>query len=145
MALSLKKLPPDLKPDERIASEIRARLDVVGTISCATAMQIAEKSEVAPEDIGRTLDAMGIHLTRCQIGLFGYPGHAKGWTQDGTADLPEPTGLSDDLNGVADPSGFLTCPVIWEKADLFGITRLQAGYIADRTGRKIIGCQLGAF
>jgi hypothetical protein len=145
MALTDKKLPLDLKPDDRIAAEIRRRLDAAGMISCAMAMQIAVHMGVAPEAVGQNLDALGIHLTRCQIGLFGYPGHAKGWAQAGTADLPEPIGLIDDLNGVVDPAGTLSCVGIWEAAERFGISRLQAGLAADRTGRKIIGCQLGAF
>jgi hypothetical protein len=145
MALTDKKLSPDLKPDERIAAEIRPRLDAEGMISCATAMQIAVHLGVKPEAVGHTLDALGIHLTRCQIGLFGYPGHAKGWAQAGTADLPEPAGLIDDLNGVADSAGTLSCVRIWEAAERFGVSRLQAGFAADQTGRKIIGCQLGAF
>lgn len=145
MALADKKLPLDLKPDERIAAEIRPRLDAEGMMSCATAMQIAVHMGVAPEAVGRTLDALGIHLTRCQIGLFGYPGHAKGWAQAGTADRPEPTGLINALNGVADPAGTLSCVRIWEATERIGVSRLQAGFAADRTGRKIIGCQLGAF
>lgn len=144
MALSDKNLPEGLVADEILAAEIRSRLDPQGNIGCPEAFEIASAKAVEPMELGRTADALGIHLTRCQLGLYGYPGHAKGWTPE-TRAFQAPEGLAQALQAARDPSGKLRCAAIWAVAEEFGITRLQAGWQVESLGIKIHGCQLSAF
>jgi len=145
MALKDKNPAANLKPDADLAAMIRPILSADGTVSCASAMRLAENKNVPPGDIGRTLDALGIHLAQCQIGTFGYPGHAKGWDAAGSASLPVPEGLGKAVQDAGRVERRITCPEIWQLAAKFRISRMQAGYLADRAGLKIKGCPLGAF
>lgn len=145
MALNEKKLPPDLKADPVLAAEIERLKDPDGTVSCSAAIRLAEIRNVPSEDVGRTLDALSVHLSRCQIGTFGYPGHAKGWTAAGVDREAEPEGLRKALLEAGGPAARISCRAIWEIASKFSISRMAAGYAADRAGLKITGCQLGAF
>jgi hypothetical protein len=144
MALEDKKLPPDLKADEQIAAAIQPRL-VDGVLPCSAAMEIPEELDCLSAAVGQTADALAIHLTRCQLGLFGYPGHAKGWESAGVKDLPVPAGIEQALREGRDEQGDLRCLVLWRMAERFGVSRMQVGYLADRLGIKIRCCQLGAF
>jgi hypothetical protein len=145
MALKDKAVPPDLKPDAALASKIRLVLEADGTVSCAAAIRLAEKENVPTESIGRTLDCLPVHISLCQIGTFGYPGHAKGWAVSGSASQPVPDGLNKALQDAGGEEKRITCPEIWKIAAQFGISRMLAGYLADAAGLKIGGCQLGAF
>jgi len=145
VALNDKKIPPDLKPDPRLTADLEAGKDADGKVACAAAFIVAERKGVSPQEVGRTLDALSVPLTHCQLGLFGYPGHAKGWGPAGVASQAEPRGLRDALREAAGPNQTITCEAIWKAAERFRASRMLAGYIADLSGLKIIGCQLGAF
>ncbi|MBN1938478.1 MAG: hypothetical protein JW843_02760 [Candidatus Aminicenantes bacterium] len=145
MALEDKTLPPDLKPNPVLIDKIELIKETDGTVSCAAAIALAERANVAPEEVGRTLDALAVRLSRCQIGTFGYPGHAKGWTISGADREPEPEGLRAALQEAAGPVKQVSCPTLWDIAEKFHISRMRVGYAADRAGLKINGCQLGAF
>jgi hypothetical protein len=144
MALDDKKLPPGPPADPLIAADIRGRLEN-GLLSCQAAFDAAARLGVAPGDVGRTADALALKLTRCQLGLFGFPGHAKGWSAAGAAERPVPAGLKEALLAARDARGDLSCLVIWREADRFGVDRVQAGFIADSLDVPIRHCQLGAF
>jgi len=145
MALSDKKLPPDLKPNSVLAAEIERLKEPNGTISCATAMRLAESKNVKPEEVGRTLDALSVHLGKCQIGTFGYPGHAKGWGAGAPVLDAEPDGLRPALLEAGGPGKRISCLSLWNIAARFRISRMSVGFAADRAGLKIVDCQLGAF
>lgn len=141
MALEDKPRPTDFTLDAALADAIRERL-TDEKLPCAAAMNIAQAHGVTPLAVGQTADALQIHLTRCQLGLYGYPGHAKGW--DKVATQPIPVGLEDALREAA-AGGPLACAQLWALAAERGVSRLQIGYVADRLGIKIGPCQLGAF
>jgi hypothetical protein len=145
MALKDKMIPPVLKPDEFLSAEIDSLKEADGTVSCATAIRLAEKTGVKPENIGRTLDALGVHLSLCQIGAFGYPGHAKGWAASGAVSQVVPDGLIKALEDAGGAAKRITCSEIWKIAAKFRVSRIRAGEVTDRAGLKIKGCQLGAF
>ena len=145
MALKDKKIHPDLKPDSDIAAEIDGLKESDGTISCAAAVRMAEKKGVKPETVGRTLDALGTRLSLCQIGTFGYPGHAKGWVGSAAASQPVPDELKKALQDAGGTEKRITCLEIWKIAAKFRVSRMLAGSLADQAGLKIKGCQLGAF
>jgi len=144
MALEDKKLAPDLKADERVAAAIGERLED-GLLPCSAAMAVAEELACPPIVVGQTSDVLAIHLTRCQLGLFGYPGHAKGWEAAGVAELPVPAGLEQALGEGRDEQGDIGCQELWHLAERFGVSRIHVGYLADRLAIPIRRCKLGAF
>ena len=144
MSLDTKTLPEDLRPDPVVAAAIGARL-VDGCLTCAAAFAAAQELRVSPAEIGRCADALRVRLARCQLGLFGFPGHCKGWEAAGAEALPIPQGLEDALCAARDRHGQLECSAVWCEADRFGVPRVQAGFVADRLGVPIRNCQLGAF
>lgn len=145
MALKNKKIPSDLKSDSAIAAEIGGLKESDRTISCAAAVRLAEKKGVKPIAVGRTLDALAVHLSLCQIGVFGYPGHAKGWVVSGVVSQPVPDGMKNAMREAGGTEKRITCLEIWKIAAKFRVSRMLAGAVADQAGLKIKGCQLGAF
>lgn len=144
MALEDKDLDANAPVDERIAAAIRARL-VEGRLPCVDACEVAEQLALPPIDVGQTADRMQVRLTACQLGLFGYPGHAKGWEAAGVAEWPEPDGLRDAISAARNERGEISCGRLWQEAERFGVRRIQAGWIADQLGVTIRECHLGAF
>jgi len=144
MALADKKVDPDAKVDTTIAATIARRLEG-GMLPCAAACALATELGCAPAVVGATADALRISLTECQVGLFGYPGHAKGWDAAGVAALPASAALEAALLAARNDRGELTCLAVWKAAERAGSSRMQAGYVAERLGIKIRDCQLGAF
>ncbi|MBN2006032.1 MAG: hypothetical protein JXA21_21930 [Anaerolineae bacterium] len=143
MALKDKVIPADFVLDEAIASAIRSHLKD-STLACATAFIIAAELDRPPLLIGQTADALALHLSHCQLGLFGYPGHKKGWDAANIAARPVPEGLEDALREVV-RDGILTCPAAWQLAARYAIPKMLVSYVADRLGFRIAGCQLGVF
>ena len=143
MALKDKKLSHALKPDPVLSAEIERLKNPDGTVFCLEAIGLAEKMRIRPEKIGRTLDALAVPLSRCQIGAFGYPGRAKGWSADPSGPVPE--GLEEAIRAAAGSEKRIRCLRLWELAERFRISRMDAGRTADRAGVKIVSCQLGAF
>lgn len=144
MALAGKTIDPDTPFEERLAAAIRARLEG-GNLPCAAALELAESLGVPPIEIGRMADRLQIHLDRCQLGLFRFPGHSKGWDQAGVAALALPDGLDEALRGAGNERGEISCDRLFQEARRFGAPRIQAGWLADRLGLKIRECPLGAF
>jgi hypothetical protein len=144
MALDDKKLAPGLEADERVAAAIDGRLED-GLLPCSEAVAVAEELACPPIVVGQTSDVLAIRLTRCQLGLFGYPGHSKGWEAAGVAELPVPEGLGQALGEGRDEQGDIGCQELWCLAERFGVSRIHVGYLADRLGIRIRRCKLGAF
>ncbi len=148
MTLSDKQHPADFTLDDRVVAAIQQRLtkdEPQGKLPCAQAFIIARELEVAPLVVGQHADALEIHLTRCQLGLFGYPGEKKGWEMTDLAARPAPDGLEAALRAAVDDDGHLACARLWEIAAQFEAPKMQVGYVADRMEIKITPCQLGAF
>jgi len=144
MALEDKQIPTDFTIDEAVANAIRDRLRD-GKLPCAAAFKIAEAQEVTPLEVGKTADQMDIHLTRCQLGLFGYPGHAKGWETPDFASLNAPKGLEEAIRESVDEEGNVGCATLWALSEQFEIPRLYIGWFTDQLDLRISPCQLGAF
>jgi len=144
MALEDKKLPPGLEADERVAAAISPRLED-GLLPCSVALAVAEEIACPPIMVGQTADVLAIRLTSCQLGLFGYPGHTKGWEAAGIAELPVPAGLEQALGEGRKERGDIGCLELWRLAERFSVSRIHVGYLADRLGIRIRRCQLGAF
>lgn len=142
MTLEEKILPGDVSVAVELEEVIRVAL-VNDVLPCASAFRISAKRQLAPLAVGEAADALGIHLGGCQLGLFGYPGHTKGWTK--VAEQPVPESLEAALLEAAGATRQLACIQLWDLAEQFGIPRLQIGFVTDKLGIKIRPCQLGAF
>jgi hypothetical protein len=144
VALEDKTIDFDRPVDEWVAAAITSRLED-GRLSCAAACDLAVELGTAPIHIGRSADQLQVRLTSCQLGLFGYPGHAKGWEPAGVASLPVPDGLEDALRSAAGDRSEVSCGRLWEEARRFSVPRIQVGWLADRLGLRVCECHLGAF
>jgi len=144
MALKDKKIPGGRKVDPALAGAIRAGLKG-GRLDCAVAFKLSGERGIPPLAVGEAADSLDLHLSRCQLGLFGFPGHAKAWNGPGWKDAAPPPGFEEAVRAVLEPDGSLSCVAAWRVADRFGIARAQAGYHASRLKIKIKRCQLGAF
>ncbi len=139
-----KQIPADFVVDAALAVAIEARVKE-GKLACAQAFAIADSAQVAPLVVGQTADALSVGLDHCQLGLFGYPGHTKGWAVSTIADHPVPEGLEAALRSALDTDGKLPCVRAWQVAAEFAVPKMLVGYIADQMGIRIVQCQLGAF
>jgi len=144
MALEDKKVPDNIEVSDELAEAIRAGLEE-GKLPCETAFALASRRGATPLEMGQAADVLDIHLTGCQLGLFGYPGHAKGWDAAGAAAMPVPVGLEAAIRDSLDDDGVLSCQAAWKLANKFHVPRIQVGYLADRLDVTIRHCQLGAF
>ncbi len=143
MALKDKKLPPDVAPDATIAAAIHDAL-TEEKLGCADAFAVAQALGVKPSAVGQTADLMRVRFTRCQLGLFGYPGK-HGWQASGVEALDTPDGLEAAIVAASRSEGHLACAEAWRLASEFGISRMQIGWVAERLSVKIASCQIGAF
>lgn len=153
--MSLEDKPNVNVIDEAVAQAIRKYLDD-DKLPCATAFTIAKAQEIKPSLVGHTADALRIKLSRCQLGLFGYPGKT-GWdlpnlvSNRPITEHPIPEGLETAIRDAATaPSDEatehqLTCAKAWNLAARFNTPRMLVGYLADQLGVRIVACQLGAF
>ena len=69
MALKNKKPEENLIIDDALAAAIRARVRD-GRLTCAAAFLVAEELGIPRSEVGRAADALGIRLSRCQLGAF---------------------------------------------------------------------------
>jgi hypothetical protein len=143
-AVKDKKLPADFVVDPALVAAVEAHVKE-GKLACVQAFAIAESAQVAPLVVGQTVDALGVNLHRCQLGLYGYPGHTKGWEAAKIAEHPVPEGLEDAIRAALDTDGKLSCVRAWQVAAEFAIPKMLVSYIADQMGVRIVQCQLGAF
>jgi hypothetical protein len=144
MALKDKRIPEDREVESGLAAAIRARLKD-GVLSCVAAFGLAEEKGIVPIAVGEAADSLGLHLSHCQLGLFGFPGYAKAWEDPGWKEIDVPEGLGAAVRSALDSDGSLSCAAAWVVADRFGIGRIQVGFLASRLNIRIKPCQLGAF
>jgi hypothetical protein len=115
---------------------------VGGSLPCAAAHELAESCATPPRVVGETADGLGIRITCCQLGLFGYGAFGeKRWTRRLTA---IPTELERDVRRVC-VDGQLSCVQAWRFTDERCLPRLLFGSVAETLDVRISGCQLGCF
>jgi len=125
--------------DKQMEKEIKDRLED-GLLSCAAAFQIAASFSETPEAVGKAADGMGIPLSACALGLFGYFPNKK-------IVAPEKTENQDLLDAImaARQTHGLDCVDAWKIARDFGISRLTVSNVCEAENIRIRNCQLGAF
>jgi hypothetical protein len=143
MSLEEKKIPEDIEVKANVEAAMHARL-LKGELPCAEAFAIVHNLSMPPYDVGRAADVLGIHLTRCQLGIFGYE-EKQGWTEARIEERDFPTGFEEAVRVELDSEGHLSCARVWQIAQRMGIPRMQVGWFVDQMGIQITPCQLGAF
>jgi hypothetical protein len=126
MALEDETVDSDDPVGERLAVAIRSRLEG-GKPACAAACELAAELDVDPIEVGRTADRLQVRLDRCELGLFGYPGHAKGWEGAGAASLPVPEGLEDALRDAGQERSEVSCDRLRQEARRFSVPLIPGG------------------
>lgn len=125
------------------AEKVRQALDAAasdGELACAAAFEAAALLNISPAAVGAYADQFGFHLSKCQLGLFGYPPHKK---------IVEPLasvegGLADAIRGGL-VNERLPCKTAWEIAERFDVPRMTVSAACETLGIKIKPCQIGAF
>jgi len=130
--------------ERHIAEVVRRHLDREGMLPCAAAFRVAGELKVEPLEIGRAADLLGVRLSRCQLGLFGY-----GPKEEGRHKIVKPAGaVAPDVTQAIQErldKGPLSCGAAWEIAAALRIPKMDVAAAADALGVKIVYCQLGAF
>ncbi len=128
-----------------MTSDVRAHLAAYrerSRIPCVRAMQVAADCAAPVAAVGQTAGSLGIRVSACQLGLFGYEEYGdKRW-------IRIPATIPEDLMAAlcsACVGGRLSCAAAWRLADGRGLPRLLIGSVADAAGVRITDCQLGCF
>ena len=113
-------------------------------LSCALAHKLALEWKVTPEELGVAARELGIRITRCQMGLFGYgPKGTPSYRVVQPADhVPE--ALSVEVQAAL-IDGRLPCRVAWELGRRHGLAYRRIGDVLEALGIKVRPCQLGQF
>ena len=138
---------------EDLRSLIRARLDNNGQLSCEEAHSIAGARGVNPQAVRQQADDLGIRVSRCQLGLFGYakekgmPGfraarEAVGGGEGKTEPVPENVAAAV-RDACSDNE--ITCAALWELGRAHNVLRFEMGCIAESLELSVKKCQLGCF
>ena len=134
-----KKHPQDRKVNAEVAETVKARIQE-GELPCAVAFSIAEETKVPPEEVGFTLDMLGVRVVKCQLGLYGY--------KPGKRIVQPAEKVSPDLEKAIRASlvnGRLACATAWQIAKQFEIRKMEVSSACEALGIKISACQLGSF
>jgi hypothetical protein len=129
---------------ENIAKVIKEGL-VEGQLPCAVAFDIAERLGVEPLQVGQEADALGIKLSKCQLGLFGYGCKAAGKHRRVKPMQEVPSQLALAIHASLAADGKLPCAAAWQIAVRLGLPKQTVSDAAEGLGVRIAPCQLGAF
>lgn len=134
-----KKHAPERSHRPEIAAALRAAAQTDG-VPCAVAHDIAARFEVAPSEVGFTLDTLEIPICKCQMGLFGYQPQRR---------IVKPAeNVPPELERAIEAAllnGKLHCKQAWDIALRLKIPKMAVSAACETLGVKIAGCQLGAF
>lgn len=143
VALKDKIVPLNETFHAHVVEAIEAGL-TAGRLPCPAAFAIARELAVTPQAVGYAADLMRVHISRCQLGLFGYAAK-QGYTEAGIADLDVPESLSEAIQEAQDNAGNVSCADLWKLATTYSAPRMLVGYVTDRLGIHVTHCRLGAF
>jgi hypothetical protein len=127
---------------ERIAGRIEVYPDE--GLPCAVAHYIAADLGVTPLQVGETVDQMGVRITMCQLGLFGYAvkGRPSYRIRQPMEDVPEQL---ERAIREATVDGRVSCAALWRIGAEQGYSRPEMGNAVEALGLKVKPCQLGCF
>lgn len=123
-----------------IADQIKDSL-TEGKLPCASAFKVARRLEINPRQVREVADELGVKISRCQLGLFGY-GHDRGKSLDPVQEVGEKVEASIRSRLV---EGGLPCATAWDIASELTMKRIEVSRAAEVMGVRITHCQLGCF
>ena len=129
--------------EEALAQAVRAAL-VEGMLPCADAFRIARELKVPPAEVGRAADRLGVRISRCQLGLFGYGPKAVGRHRIVQPLEVVPPEVAEAIRARL-RQGRLPCPAAWAVARRLRREKLEISGAAEAMGIRISRCQLGCF
>jgi len=124
-----------------IEEKLKERL-IDGRLPCASAFELAGKLGIAPAQVRAEADRLGIHISRCQLGLFGFEEFGDRRIVHPLAEVP-PTLERKMRAGLV--NGSLPCVTAWKISSEEGIAKVLVGCAAETLALKIGPCQLGCF
>lgn len=133
------KYPPGTKPDQKIAEAVRGRAHEK-SLTCAQTFEIARELSAQPIEVGRTADLLEIHISQCQLGLFGYEPQKRI-----VKPLPSVEVNLEKTIQARLVNGRLPCATAFNIAEQFRIPRMTVSSACETLGVKISSCQLGTF
>jgi len=114
-----------------------------GEVACVDAEDVARALELPPAKVGEAMDAIGLRIVKCQLGLFGF-GTARHSGAVITA-APEVSAELEREIRAALVDGRMPCRAAWEIAERRGLGRIEVAEACEALLIKIKPCQLGAF
>jgi len=134
-----KKHPEGTVPDAGIQEAMQKHLKG-DALPCAVAFQIAAEVASSPKAVGETADLVGLKISKCQLGLFGYAPEKKRVAPAQTVEAVLQDAISKALK-----DGNLSCRSAWEVAAGLGVSKMAVSAACEAMKIKITACQLGAF
>lgn len=115
-----------------------------GRLPCAAAHSVAERAEASIQAVGDLANRMGVRISRCQLGLFGY-----GEKRLGQHKIVEPSEtLQSEVATALEKTaqnGVVTCAQLFDISERLGVSKMTVSAHAEALGLKIGQCQLGCF
>lgn len=126
--------------NQEIAAQIKDSL-TEGKLPCASAFKIARRLKVSPYQVREVADELGVKISQCQLGLFGY-GSGKGKFLEPGREVGEELQARIKEKVV---EGGLPCATAWDIAQELKMKRIDVARAAEGLGVRITHCQLGCF
>ncbi len=113
-----------------------------GRLPCAFAFRLAEENRRTPAEIGAEADRLGVRISRCQLGLFGYDAFGLKGLLQRFAEVPGDVTVS---LRAATSDGRIACATLWRIAEEHGLPRGAVACAAETLDLQVSPCQLGCF
>lgn len=111
-------------------------------LPCTRAFAVSEERGVSPRLVGREATRLGIRISRCQLGLFGY-------NDLGNKRIVKPAEeVSAELKAAIASrlaAKKLPCKAAWEIAARFKLSKLAVSSAVEALKIRFSDCQLGCF
>jgi len=111
-------------------------------LPCAFAFRIAKDNGWTPAQVGREADRLGVRISRCQLGLFGYEVFRQKGIIHTLGDVPGDVTVSLRAASVNDQ---ISCEALWRIGKEHGLPRVAMACAAETLDLRVAPCQLGCF
>ena len=126
---------------DELEKAIRAAL-IEDKLPCARAFAVVEEHGVLPQLVGREATRLGIRISRCQLGLFGYDDLGNKRIVHPAEEVSAELKAAIVSRLVAKK---LSCKAAWEIAAEFKLSKLKVASAIEALGIRFSNCQLGCF